>query len=592
MDFRTIFFVMGLAALLFQGCSTDPDDDSDPDNNPGTSSSGPDTLRGDITSDLVLKNKFSDSGKVDYRLVANINISAKVTVEPGVLIEVDAGRGISVNAGGSFYAVGLDTSLIIIRGKENSKGYWKGIEFKSNSNSNVLTHVVVMNGGSAGFTGQGYKANISIATGGRLKMTNSLSSHSGDLGLLLWGADAVLVDFSTNTIRENTGAPASMRLRHFAYLDTATSYSGNGKDYIENFNVSSFEDIDGVHSIAGIGVPYELKGSPNSIKGQMTILPGARFQATQDAGLTVAAGGFLKAVGTAEKPIEFSGKEDIAGYWRGIKVSSNSPSNELTHVVLTHGGSKSFDGNADKRANLFVADGGSVKITHSKVDKSGKHGLWAYNNDCSLEGFASNSFTGNQGAGVHVMLQHFSFLDTASDYSGNVQDYIGDAYLGFQREVTGDHVWKSLNVPYRLVGTNTEIKGNITVLPGARFQAEQGAGLIVASGGSLKAVGNAADSIYFRGAEAGAGIWRGLRFESNSPNNELAFIAISGGGSHGFDGANRKANIELKADARLAISNSTVSLSAGLGIRDLGGTLTQTDVVFSGNVLGNLVPAP
>ncbi len=591
MNFTKTLVLLGLSSVMFTGCFNSPEDDPEGSGNPVATGSGPDTLKGDIKAEVVLKNKFADSGKADYRVTADLNILAKVTVEPGVLIEVDAGKGILVKIGGSLTAMGLDTALIIMRGKENTQGYWKGVNIESNSNSNMFAHVVVENGGSDGFTGHGYKANITLAGGGRLKMSQSRSTRSGDLGLLVSGSEAVLADFSNNVFAANTGAPISLRVRHFAYLDTASAYTGNGKSYIENFFQGFDDDITGVYSVVGLDVPYELKGS-HVIKGQLTILPGARFLAVQDAGLEVASSGFLKAVGTAEKPIEFSGKEDVAGYWRGIKVLSNSPSNELTHVRLSHGGSKSFDGDANRRANLFLDNGGRVKITHSQVNKSAKHGVWTYWENCSLEGFSTNDFKGNLGAGVHVMAQHFSYLDTASDYSGNTQGYVGDAYLGFQREVKGNHVWKALNVPYRLVGADIKVEGNITVLPGARFEAEQNAGVTIVSGGSFRAEGMAADSIYFRGAEGGTGIWKGFRFESNSTNNNFAFTVISGGGSAGFDGANRKANVEMSIGARFSISNSVISQSAGLGIRNLGGTLEQSDVVFSGNVVGDLLPAP
>ncbi len=584
---KWIFIAMTLALALL-ACSHDETDPLGPGDG-GTDSPG-DTirsLRGTWARDTVLKNIFSDSTTADYVVIGNLILNAKVTLEPGVVIAVKQNGSIEVSTTGSISAVGLDTNRIIIRGEQNVAGYWKGIEINSNSTSNRLSRVRVSNGGSDGFTGARHKANITLEGSGRLAMDHSVSSLSGDAGLILLGGSSVLTSDS-NVFVGNLGAPVKARLRHFGYFDSMSTYSTNGKNYIDNHYEGYNSDVTATLTLQSLDVPYEIEGVDQDISGAVVILPGARFLAVQDAGWTVKAGASVKAVGNDSAKIDFRGHEDIEGYWKGFKFVSNSTANELTYVVIANGGSKSFDGNLEKKANVQV-ESGRLKMTHTEIRKSGAFGVYLLNEAASLPEFSQNTFKANADAPLKVMMGHFKFLDSLSDYMGNGKAYIDHNFLGYANKVEGTNPWQALNVPYRLVGQDQDIDGAVTVAPGTRFVAAQDMGLVVNLSGSFKAVGTAEKKITFVG-EGGNASWKGLRFLSNSTSNQLEHVEISGAGSKGFDGANRKAGIEVGASGRLTISNSTIKNSGGVGIRNQGGTLVQSGLVFEGNAAENFFP--
>jgi hypothetical protein len=87
----------------------------------------------------------------------------------------------------------------------------------------------------------------------------------------------------------------------------------------------------------------------------------------------------------------------------------------------------------------------------------------------------------------------------------------------------------------------------------------------VQTDGSLIAVGSESSPIVMTGVQKTDGFWRGLNFESRNPDNELKYVTVEYGGSGGFDGADRKANVTLN-DAIVKISNCKLTNSEGLGL--------------------------
>jgi hypothetical protein len=73
-------------------------------------------------------------------------------------------------------------------------------------------------------------------------------------------------------------------------------------------------------------------------------------------------GGRLTAEGTADQPITFTGKEQLKGYWGGLQfLDSNSTDNRLVHVVVSYGGSETFD---------YIDDPGNVVASVSGGDSN------------------------------------------------------------------------------------------------------------------------------------------------------------------------------------------------------------------------------
>lgn len=109
-----------------------------------------------------------------------------------------------------------------------------------------------------------------------------------------------------------------------------------------------------------------------------------------------------------------------------------------------------------------------------------------------------------------------------------------------------------------------DVNAALTLTAGSVFIFEATHGLHVRSGGSVSAIGTAAEPIVFRGeAENSHGYWAGINIASNNPNNYLEYVTIQDGGSYW---AWEYAGLYVADGARLTLKNSTVSRSKENGL--------------------------
>ncbi len=110
----------------------------------------------------------------------------------------------------------------------------------------------------------------------------------------------------------------------------------------------------------------------------------------------------LHAVGTAEKPITFTGAEKTAGFWKAIVFDNTlNAANVIDHAIIEYGGSV---GGSGEEAMVHIASdshGVGVTITNSTLSHSGLYaiylGLYASVN-ADLE--TSNTFSDNASGDV------------------------------------------------------------------------------------------------------------------------------------------------------------------------------------------------
>lgn len=82
-----------------------------------------------------------------YMFEGTFRITAPVTIEAGADFRFASNASLWIDEGGSLKAIGTSTEQITFQGAEASPGYWFGIIFRSNSQNNVLEHVIVSEGG-------------------------------------------------------------------------------------------------------------------------------------------------------------------------------------------------------------------------------------------------------------------------------------------------------------------------------------------------------------------------------------------------------------------------------------------------------------
>jgi len=337
-------------------------------------------------------------------------------------------------------------------------------------------------------------------------------------------------------------------------------------------------DVDGGVALVS-GTCYRVSSAITVSGGTLTIPSDVIVEFTNTGRLTVAVGAALAANGTAASPVIFRGTEAIKGFWRGIRIQSESLSNVLNHVVIRDAGSSAWTGAARSVAALFMLEG-RVAITNSTFTNNAGNGIQAYGN-ATFQAFSDNLFYDND-VPMWLHPDRVGEIDATSSFSqGDVENdgqYVKVTF-GNNDAVSSSQTWPALEVPYR-VTDRTFVTAPLTVAPGTVVEFDQGTSLI-ANTGTLNLSGTAADPIVLRGIEAIRGYWQGVRIQSDSPQNVFDHVVVRDAGATAWSGASTHVAALYLAEGRVAITNSTFTNNAGNGIQAFG---NATFGAFSDNL--------
>ncbi|HLT49213.1 MAG TPA: hypothetical protein VKZ90_02085 [Aequorivita sp.] len=307
----------------------------------------------------------------------------------------------------------------------------------------------------------------------------------------------------------------------------------------------------------------------SQVRGSLLIEPGVVIAFTPDSGLafqeTVSS---LQAIGTANKPIVFTGTQPSPGSWRGIFMESGNPTNIMEHVTVTYGGGQAFNSNGD-RGNIIVYADGALTLKNCTISNSQTSGLNAIYRNTSLT-LQNNSFTGN--ANPLLINTVYATQTSASDnYSGNALDRV--LLYNYSVAFENASIWKKINVPYRVLNTGTSAvnaRGELTIEPGVTIEMSPGTEINIRDTGGLKMVGNAANPITIKGVSNTPGSWKGIKIDGTNPMNEIAFATLSNAGE---DPSTNKGAIDLWYNAKLSVHDTQFKDLASCGVygRLLGG---------------------
>ena len=568
---------------------TDSDGNTDTDAVVITIDRLPILLTENITSDMTLPNVYTDPQFVDYRVPEGegfIFISANLTVEAGVVMDFGNDTGLNVQAAGSLNAEGTMTDSIVFRSQLGDIGLWAGIRVASRSSNNKFSYVQLSDGGSRGFDGAGRLANLELVEDARMEVSNSTIETSGGFGIFLRDVESELINFTDNRLLNNQTGPAAVLANHYQYFDGSSDYTGNSVDLIITHRSST---ITSDATWQALNVPYRLANGVNFIQGEITIAPGAEFIGISGSGIQIDSEGSFNATGTAAAEIIFRGEQDLPGVWRGINFESRNTNNRLIWTQVLNGGERGFDG-GNRKANVQLEDNSILVMQNSTLNNSADAGLWINSTIAELPDFQLNSMAQNE-VPVRANPALWHFFDVDSDFSGNTEDLIDGDVAG--STITQTVTWAAISVPYRLPDRTIFISdGGVTIAAGAEITSLADGGIQTQENGFLTVAGTASNPVIMRGEQNVTGFWRGVRFNTNNANNIMTNVTISNGGSRGFDGANRKANIEIgSANGTALLTNVASNLSGGYGIRvQDGGSLnpSSSGLTFSGNVLSDI----
>lgn len=271
-----------------------------------------------------------------------------------------------------------------------------------------------------------------------------------------------------------------------------------------------------------------------AVHGDLTINPGVTIQFGTDAGLVIYNDASIQSLGTAQQPVVLTGEDKTAGSWLGVFIDSNDTKNTLQFTRIDYAGGAPFNSNGDLGAVIVWSDT-HLKMTNTTIRHSASYGFNAsYGRDELM--LKDNTIT--SGKAPMIMLAAYPTMISGGTYSGNEMD----AIVVKSDQLTGQHTWTELGVPYRISNSVSLQSGaNLTIQPGVTLEFEDNGSLDVnenASGdSSLIAIGTNEKPIVFTAVNKISAAWQGLRFDTLSPLNEVAFATIAHAGNPDQAGA-------------------------------------------------------
>ncbi len=332
-----------------------------------------------------------------YYPTGTVTVQAELTLDPGVWIAFGSGAQMDVDPSGALIAVGTDEAPILLTGMEHVRGYWGGLRFyQTNSPDNQLDYVTVEYGGGY------WDANVFVTGSSghacQVAITNSTLQESLEYGLRCNSSYSTITSFSGNTLTANTSGAALLDASSAGYLDDTSTYIGNDYDVVE----ISGGVVDADATWAGLDAAYLCTGSP-SIDADLVIEPGATILFESGEYTSVNTNGSLSAVGTAASPIVFSGAQEVAGYWGGIRFNqTNSPNNQLAYATVEYGGGY-YD------ANVYITGSTSyptqATVANCHVSDSSKWGILVNTGYATVNAdiTTANTFANNASGNVSLV---------------------------------------------------------------------------------------------------------------------------------------------------------------------------------------------
>ena len=323
-------------------------------------------------------------------------INAPLTIDAGTVLLLEQDVRVLVSEGGSINAVGTPEARIKLEGLSPTQGYWQGICLRDNLESR-FEYVDIVWGGKdeAGGSGSGgCNAAVGGDEGESISLKHVVISGSRENGLD--ATNLTLGDFEQNVFSNNLEYGVMVSSSNAHKLDSGSDYLGetpNGKPYV--FLENAFRGQGESVTWRKLNVPYFNEKATSdqasillSDNVTVTVEAGTRLEFGENGSLSVFDGATLNAVGTADAPIVFTGKEQTPGLWQGILFLEATGVFEYAQV--------SYGGRQDMpNGNIMASgsNGSSLTVRNSTISHSETCGISV--NDASTFEESTNTFSNN-----------------------------------------------------------------------------------------------------------------------------------------------------------------------------------------------------
>ena len=330
-------------------------------------------------------------------------------VRPGVTLKIEP--GVKLNLGGlwvegTLKAEGTAEEPVVFTGpKEASAGEWCHIAFEPGSGASVIDHAEVSYGGACGIApiwvrgssptitnsliSHSSAGGIEVESGGAPEIAHDIllanakknisylaaGSQSGEVNihdnLIIGGEKGIYVKSTSSgsVLGTDLGSNTIIKTTNSALFYQGQDIPGDitGNTLLENSeNLITINEGRVAHSST-----WENGGTPVEIEGAVKVASGVTLKITKGVRLLhpeLYVEGTLKAEGTAEEPVVFTGpKEASAGEWCHIAFEPGSGASVIDHAEVSYGGACGI-------APIWVR-GSSPTITNSLISHSSAGGI-------------------------------------------------------------------------------------------------------------------------------------------------------------------------------------------------------------------------
>ncbi|HEY9114027.1 MAG TPA: Ig-like domain-containing protein [Bacteroidales bacterium] len=348
-------------------------------------------LPNNISSNITYPNLFDNEDYPDYYALVSAQITAGVTLEPGVVIELGSDVRLWFTGNSAYLnAEGTSTKNITFRGVDKVNGSWKTLHIASNNVNNKLNYVKIHHAGSSETSNQKTALYLQSNTSAQLSIRNTTITQSGGYALYVDGDHGNISEFSNNNFNDNEAAPMRIGAPNLFALDKNSVFLNNGIQAIEVAAPGNTANVfENSGTVPALSVPYHSLSS-FTIESKVTFEPGVTCLFDQSLRILVTQSGTLIADGTESQKIKFSGINQAPGSWKGIELTSSSE-NIINYGIVEYGGSTT-----GRSANIYLygSPGAKLTITNSNISDSQTWGIWVAPGNAILNE-SNNTFSNN-----------------------------------------------------------------------------------------------------------------------------------------------------------------------------------------------------
>ena len=312
----------------------------------------------------------------------------------------------------------------------------------------------------------------------------------------------------------------------------------------------------------------------------VTVDPGVTIMFTgTNGGISVGENAGLKMVGTATKPIIFTGptNNQNVGAWDYISIASNRSENIWENVTFKNGGSTP-DG-----AVVWIEPDAKVSMKNCIIDGSLANGIIVRGN-AVFAAFEGNTITNCAKNPIFIdSWKSVTTLNANNIFATNGNNTIAISDGSWAFENSDKNTLKKMPVPYylketlRLGGSQT-----FTIEAGTVIKMASSIGIEIGEDVTFIAEGTATEPIEISGFENEKSYWESVWYESKKSNSSIKYVNFKNAGK----GDENAAILEFYNGTKLTMENCSFSETEGFGIK-IGDATSMKNVSITGDTYSN-----